>query len=133
MALDESDVRRIYREEMRGELKDAVRAALRERENDIETEIRGEVKEAVRAAFREREDDEEKTMLKTVAAILKGFGIDEKEEAEVKDDFRYLRRWRKSSERITGAGLTALVMLIVGGLVSAIWVGFQTTLKKFGG
>lgn len=77
--------------------------------------------------FDERQDKE---ILKTLALVLKGFGIDEKQEEDIKEDFRYLRRWRKGSERVTGIGLTALVTLLVGGFASALWIGFRQMVGK---
>jgi len=75
-------------------------------------------------------EKQEKEVLKATALILKGFGIDEKEEAEVREDFRYLRRWRKGSDRITGLGLTAIVTLVVGGLMSAFVLGIKQMMGK---
>lgn len=93
-----------------------------------------EIRLMVRQVLREERDAMEEKLdtntIKTIAAILTGFGIDEDEKKEVKEDFRYLRRWRKGSERMTGVGMTAVIMLFVGGAASALWLGFKTIIGK---
>lgn len=70
------------------------------------------------------------TMLKTVSAILTSFGIEDDERAEIKQDFQYLRRWRKTADRVTSAGVVAIVTVVIGGVASAVWLGFRSLLGK---
>ncbi len=69
-------------------------------------------------------------MLQTVAAILKGFGMRAEDEAALSEDFRYLRKWRLGSERVGSIGVTALVTVMVGGVISALWIGFKAMVGK---
>lgn len=96
-----------------------------------------EIKSIVRQVLAEERDAYEAAhdtvVLKTISAILTGFGIeddDKDEKREIKEDFRYLRRWRKGSEKITGLGLTAIVTVFVGGLVSALGLGIKAMVGK---
>lgn len=91
-----------------------------------EAEIRSIVRKTLREEREEYEEALDRNVLKTMAALLSGFGIDEEEKKEIKEDFRYLRRWRKGSDKVTGVGLTALVTLVVGGFASALWLGIQS-------
>lgn len=93
-----------------------------------------EVKELVRQTIREeREQAEEKldtSVLKTLSAILTGFGIEPDEKADIREDFRYLRKWRRGSDKITGAGMMALAAFFVGGIASALVLGIKAMLGK---
>ena len=95
-----------------------------------EEDIRRVVKETIREEREANEDKYDKENLKFVTAILKSFGIDDADQKEFKEDFRYLRRWRQGSERVTGLTLTAVVTLLVGGLASALILGIKTILGK---
>lgn len=93
-----------------------------------------ELRVYIRAVLREEQEAMAEKLdsntLKTIAAILTGFGIDEDEKKEVKEDFRYLRKWRKGTEKVSGVGLTALVTLMVGGILSALVIGIKMMLGK---
>lgn len=92
-----------------------------------------------RVVHQMRLEDEEKAksqtpaadvaMLKTISAILTSFGIPDDERKDIAEDFRYLRRWRLGAERIQGIGLTAVVALLIGGLVSALGLGIKAMFK----
>jgi hypothetical protein len=69
-------------------------------------------------------------MMKTVSAILTSFGIDDDERLEFKQDFQYLRRWRKTADRVTGAGIIAIVTVVIGGVAGALWLGFKALVGK---
>lgn len=69
-------------------------------------------------------------MMKTVSAILTSFGIDDDERLEFKQDFQYLRRWRKTAERVTNTGVVAIVTVVVGGIASATWLGVKALMGK---
>ena len=105
----------------------------REGRNDrglSEHDIRWMVRRVLEEERREQEELMDEPATKTIAVILKGFGIDEKEEEDIKEDFRYLRKWRKGSERVTGLTLTALVTLLVGGMASAFYLGVRTLMGR---
>lgn len=93
-----------------------------------------EVRLIVRQTLLEERQSEnashDEMVIRTVAGILSGFGIDDTERKEIKEDFRYLRKWRQGSDRVTGIGLTALVTLMIGGFVSALGLGIKTMLGK---
>lgn len=72
----------------------------------------------------------DEAILKTISTILTSFGIDDDERTEIKEDFRYLRRWRKTADRVTSTGITAIVTLVIGGILSALWLGVRAMLGK---
>ena len=69
-------------------------------------------------------------VLQTVATILKSFGIDEKDQAEIQADFRHLRKWRKSVERVETVGWGAAITVIVSGILGMLWLGLKTAVGK---
>ena len=69
-------------------------------------------------------------MLKTIAAILTSFGIDERDRVELKADFSHLRRWRKSVEQAQSYTFKAVITVIVTGFVGAVWLGAKVMLGK---
>ncbi len=95
-----------------------------------EEEIGRIVREALLADRLANVDKLDAATLRTISAILTSFGIDEDDRKDIAEDFRYLRRWRKGAERVTGIGLTALVTLLVGGVLSALWLGLRAMLGK---
>lgn len=95
-----------------------------------EADIKRIVQETLREERKEYEAAEDSHVVKTVAAILGGFGIDAEERKEIKEDFRYTRRLRLASERVTGMTLTAAVTLIVGAIGSVLYLGVKTMLGK---
>jgi hypothetical protein len=42
----------------------------------------------------------DEVVLKTVAVILKSFGLQEEDTTEIRLDFQHLRRWRKATKQI---------------------------------
>jgi hypothetical protein len=72
----------------------------------------------------------DQTMMKTVSAILTSFGIDDDERIEIKQDFQYLRRWRRTADKVTNAGIVAIVTVVIGGVTSAIWLGAKALISK---
>lgn len=72
----------------------------------------------------------DEVVLKTIAAILTSFGIEEEDRVELRRDFSHLRRWRKSVEQAQGYTFKIVVTAIVGGFVGALWLGFKTMLGK---
>jgi hypothetical protein len=74
--------------------------------------------------------DDDRVMLKTIAAILTSFGIDERDRVELKADFSHLRRWRKSVEQAQSYTFKAVITVIVTGFVGAVWLGAKVMLGK---
>lgn len=74
--------------------------------------------------------DMDTATLKTIATLLTSFGIEEDDRKELKADFSYLRRWRKSAEQVQGFTFKAIVTIIVGGILGAFWMGFKTLVGK---
>lgn len=93
-----------------------------------------EVKEIVAEVLAEQKrlhnNDVDEVVLRTIATILTSFGIEEEDRAEIRADFKHLRRWRKSVEQAQGYGLKAIVTVIVGGIIGAFWLGFKTMVGK---
>ena len=74
--------------------------------------------------------DMDEVVLKTVAAILTSFGIEEGDRKEIQADFAHLRRWRKSVEQVQGYTFKTIITAIIGGVLGALWLGFKTMLGK---
>jgi hypothetical protein len=67
---------------------------------------------------------------KTILGIMSTFGIEEDDRKEVKADFQHLRRWRKSVEQAQTYTFKAVITVIVGGFLGAIWLGFKVMMGK---
>jgi sulfur carrier protein ThiS len=93
-------------------------------------EIKEIVKQVMAEDRRENAANLDLTMMKTVSAILTSFGIEDEERAEIRQDFRYLRRWRRTAERVTNTGVIAIVTVVVGGVASATWLGVKALIGK---
>lgn len=72
----------------------------------------------------------DEAMVKTVAAVLTSFGLDEDDRKEIRADFIHLRKWRKSLEQAQSYTFKAVITVIATGLVGAVWMGFKTMLGK---
>lgn len=90
-------------------------------------DVRAIVAEVLAEQQRAGNDD---MVLKTVATILKSFGIDEDERLEIRADFNHLRRWRKSVEQAQSYTFKAVITVIATGFVGAVWMGIKTALGK---
>jgi hypothetical protein len=95
-----------------------------------EADIKRIVRETLQEERKEYEAAEDSHVVKTVAAILGGFGIDAEERKDIKADFHYARRLRLASERVTGMTLTAAVTLLVGAVGSVLYLGLKAVLGK---
>lgn len=93
-------------------------------------EIRKIVHQVLVEERQQNADRMDETVIKTISAILTGFGINNDERKEIAEDFRYLRKWRQGSERLQGVGWTALVTLFAGGIASALYLGVKAMLGK---
>jgi hypothetical protein len=93
-----------------------------------------EIKSIVHGVLAEQRDSHiaslDEAMVKTVAAILTSFGIDDEDRKEVRADFQHLRRWRKSVEQAQSYTFKAVITVIVTGLVGAVWLGVKAMLGK---
>jgi predicted ATP-grasp superfamily ATP-dependent carboligase len=72
----------------------------------------------------------EKAVKKAVANVLVSFGIEESDRREIRADFAYLRRWRKSAEQLQSYTLRAVITAIVAGGLGALWLGLKTMMGK---
>lgn len=72
----------------------------------------------------------DEVVLKAVATILTSFGIEEDDRKELQADFSHLRRWRKSVEQAQSYTFKAIITVIVGGFLGALWMGIKTAVGK---
>ena len=93
-------------------------------------EIKAVVAEVLAEQQVARQDNIDEAMLKTVAAILTSFGIEEDDRKEIRADFLHLRRWRKSVEQAQSYTFKAVCTVIITGFLGALWLGFKTLLGK---
>ena len=95
-----------------------------------EAEIRAIVVETLVEQQRLDRADIDAVVLKTIAAILTSFGIEEEDRKELRADFQHLRRWRKSVEQAQSYTFKAVITVIATGFVGAVWLGVKATLGK---
>lgn len=76
------------------------------------------------------QEDIDAVVLKAVATTLTSFGIEEDDRSDLRADFLYLRRWRRSIEQAQSHTLKAVITVIVTGFVGAVWLGIRATLGK---
>ena len=93
-------------------------------------EIAQVVRQVLAAERAESKDHLDETVLKTIASILTSFGIDEDERQEVKLDFQHLRRSRKAYDLIQTTGVKAAIGLIIGSILTTLWLGVQALLHR---
>ncbi len=112
-------------------------AKLRECGEDYQamTELRDEdirtiVPERLAGQERLHRDEIDAIVSRTIVAILTSFGIEEEDRREIRADFDYLRRWRKSVEQAQSFAFKAVITVIVTGFVGAIWLGVKVMLGK---
>ncbi len=94
-----------------------------------DAEVRMIVDAVLEEQRRSRNDEADETALRTVALILKSFGIDEDDRLELKADLIHLRRWRKSVEQIERASWKAIITTLVTGGIALVVIGVKA---KFG-
>lgn len=80
---------------------------------------RAEIEEAVSTAVR-----------KEISGVLASFGIDDDDHKELREDFRHLRRWRKSVEQVQSYTVRAVITAVVGGLLGGVWMGVKALMGK---
>jgi DUF1009 family protein len=89
-----------------------------------------EIKSIVHDVLQEQNKTHDELVLKTIAAILTSFGIDEEDRKEVRADFIHLRKWRKSVEQAQSYTFKAVITVIATGFVGAVWMGVKSMLGK---
>ena len=72
----------------------------------------------------------DEVVMKAVATILTGFGIDEDDRKELQADFIHLRKWRKSVEQAQSLTFKMVITALVSGFIGVIWLGFKASLGK---
>jgi DUF1009 family protein len=93
-------------------------------------DIKSVVSEVLAEQAKTRQEYLDDAMVKTVAAILTSFGIEEEDRKEVRADFIHLRKWRKSVEQAQSYTFKAALTIIVTGFLGAMWLGFKAMLGK---
>jgi len=97
--------------------------------SDLSPRQKDEISAVVREAIKVQLHAELDTIvLKTVSSILTTFGMNDDDRADMRDDFAYLRRWRKTSENISRGGWIAIMTVLVSGFASAIWLAAKTAI-----
>ena len=93
-----------------------------------------EVRSVVKAVLEEegirRAAQSDDAVIKAVATILTGFGLEEDDQREMQADFSHLRRWRKSVEQAQSLTFKVVITALISGLVGALWLGFKASLGK---
>ena len=89
-----------------------------------------EVKSVIHEVLAEQSSDHDQVVLKTIAAILTSFGIEEEDRKEIRADFIHLRKWRKSVEQAQSYTFKAVITVIATGLMGAVWLGVKVVLSK---
>ena len=62
---------------------------------------------------------------RAVERTLLSLGVDIREPIEAQKDFAALREWRESAALVKRWTVRAALTVFVGGVVSAIWIGFK--------
>ncbi|HTO66071.1 MAG TPA: hypothetical protein VMM15_33020 [Bradyrhizobium sp.] len=93
-------------------------------------DIRTIVAETLVEQQRLHRDDIEAIVLRAIATILTSFGMEEEDRRELRADFQHLRRWRKSVEQAQSYTFKAVITIIVGGILGALWLGIKVTVGK---
>jgi single-stranded DNA-binding protein len=89
-----------------------------------------EIKSVIHDVLAEQNHDHDQVVLRTIAAILTSFGIEEEDRKEIRADFIHLRKWRKSVEQAQSYTFKAVITVIATGLVGALWMGIKAALGK---
>lgn len=95
-----------------------------------EADIKAIVVETLAEQQRLHRDEIDAVVLRTIAATLASFGIEEGDRKALRADFEHLRRWRTSVEQAQSYTFKAVITVIATGLVGAVWLGIKATLGK---
>ena len=95
-----------------------------------ESEIRDIVNKVLAEQKRLHNSDVDEVVLKTIATILTGFGIEEEDRVELRADLTHLRKWRRSVEQAQTYTFKTVVTAITVGFVGAVWLGVKAIIGK---
>lgn len=93
-------------------------------------EVAQVVHQVLQAERQQTQDNLDENVLKTIAAILTSFGINEDEQKDVRLDFQHLRRSRKAYELVQTTTFKAAIGVIVTSILAALWLGVQALLHR---
>lgn len=62
---------------------------------------------------------------RAIDRLMSRFGIYADEAEEFRKDIQHLRAWRTATSRVTDAGVRAVVLVIITGILGLIVVGFN--------
>lgn len=93
-------------------------------------EVEAVVRQVLAAEREETEKHIDAVTMKTMAAILTSFGIDDDERLEIRADFQHLRRSRNAYELVQKTGLKAAIAVVVTSTLGAMWLGITSALHK---
>lgn len=93
-------------------------------------EVAQVVHHVLQAERQQTQDNLDENVLKTIAAILTSFGINEDEQKDVRLDFQHLRRSRKAYELVQTTTFKAAIGVIVTSILAALWLGVQALLHR---
>jgi len=69
----------------------------------------------------------DKAAERAIDRLMSRFGIYPDEAEEVRRDLQHLRAWRTATSRVTDAGVRAVVLVLITGLLGLVMVGFNAT------
>lgn len=75
-------------------------------------------------------EDVETIVAEAVTQTLAQFGIEKGDHKELMADLSHLRKWRRSVEQAQSYTFKVVITTIVGGVLGALWLGFQAMLHK---
>lgn len=93
-------------------------------------EISSIVKEVMAEERRDLVNNQDTAALKVISTILTSFGLEDDDRKEFRQDLMHLRKWRKSVEQVERVGIGAIITIIAGGILGALWLGFKTMVWK---
>jgi len=62
--------------------------------------------------------------------VLLQLGITPTDLLEVHRDLMQLREWRKSMDEIKSRGFSALMLIVISGMLAALWIGIKQMVVK---
>jgi len=98
-------------------------------QEEVEAIARAAARAVIEEQKRQRGNADEVSM-KTISTILTSFGIDEEDRKEFRADLSFLRSLRTSSDQIQRVGIGTIVTILLGGVISVIWLGVKALLDR---
>lgn len=68
-------------------------------------------------------------MAEAVQDAFTKLGVDTSKPFETQKDFAHLRKWRVAVDSATNKGFLAVLTILIGGLMGALWLGIQAAIK----